>query len=207
MAFAAAKSLSDYNFPYTFKITPVDIQNYLSKVVLSDECTFRLSGSVNKINMRIWDTERPNESKQSFMNSPSVMVWCAVAKEKVTGTYFFEDENVNGEKYRNMLIHYAFTSFASLKGDYIFHQYGAPRHYSTRVRTYLNHNRPNNWIGRGGPVERSPRSPDLTPYDFFVGTHKRNGVQYSCYNHRTSDDPNSKGLQGNPTRCLKESVG
>ena len=50
--------------------------------------------------MRIRGVERPNESNESFMNIPSVMVWCALSKEKVIGTYFFEDEKVNGENYR-----------------------------------------------------------------------------------------------------------
>ena len=118
------------------------------------------------------------------------MVWSAVAREKVVGICVFEDEKFNGENYRNNLIHYAFPSFASLKGDYIFHLYGALAHYSTRVRTYLTNKRPNNWIGRGGPVECPPCSPDLTPCDFFVGLHKRNVVQYSCYNHRRSEDSN-----------------
>ena len=27
---------------------------------------------------------------------------------------------------------------------------------------------PNRWIGRGGPVQMPPRSPDLTPMDFFI---------------------------------------
>ena len=70
---------------------------YLSKIVFSDEDIFRLNGSVNKQNVRIWGTERPNEGNQSLLNSPSVIVWCAIAKEKAIGSCFFEDENVNGE--------------------------------------------------------------------------------------------------------------
>jgi hypothetical protein len=33
----------------------------------------------------------------------------------------------------------------------------------------LNEKFPNVWIGRGGPIHWPPRSPDLTPMDFFVG--------------------------------------
>ena len=155
---------------------PEGYSEYLSKIVFSDECIFRLNGSVNKQNVRIWGTERPTDGNQSFMNSPSVMVWCAIGKEKVIGPYFFENENVNGENYRNMLINYAFPRFASLRRDYIFHQDGAPPHYSNRVRNYLNRKRPGNWIGRGGPVEWPPRSPDLTPCDFFLWGHIKGKV-------------------------------
>ena len=60
------------------------------------------------------------------------------------------------------------SSICNLRDDYIFHQDGAAAHYSLRVRTWLHNKRPENWIGRGGPVEWPARSPDLTPCDFFL---------------------------------------
>ena len=179
---------------------PSGYSECLSKIVFSHKWIFRLCSSVNKKNLQTWGTKRPTKGNQLFLNSPSVMVWCAIAKEKVIGPYFFEDENVNGENYRNMLIHYASTRFASLKGENILHQDGALPHYSNRVRTYLNNKRSSNWIGRGDPVEWPLRSSDLTPCDFFLGTHKRNGTQNSCHNHKRSENSNSKGFLGNPTR-------
>ena len=47
-------------------------------------------------------------------------------------------------------------------------QDGAPPHYATPVRKWLNDTFPGRWIGRRGPVEWAPRSPDLTPLDFFL---------------------------------------
>ena len=67
-----------------------------------------------------------------------------------------------------MLINYAFPHCASLRRDYIFHQNGAPTHYSNRIRNNLNLKRPGNWIGRGGPVKWPQRSPDLIPRHFFL---------------------------------------
>jgi hypothetical protein len=32
------------------------------------------------------------------------------------------------------------------------------------------------WIGRGGPIALSPRSPDLTPLDFFLWDYVKNIV-------------------------------
>ena len=81
----------------------------------------------------------------------------------------FSNRNVNGENYQNMLIHYAFRQFGSLREDYIFHQYGIPAlNFSSREK-YLDNKRPENWIGRGGHVEWPARSPDLTPCDFSSG--------------------------------------
>ena len=69
-----------------------------------------------------------------------------------------------------MLIQYAFPRLASIRADYIFHGDGATAHYPSRTRTFLDSKGPGNWIGRGGPVEWPPCSPDLTPCDFFYGT-------------------------------------
>ena len=47
-------------------------------------------------------------------------------------------------------------------------QDGAPPHYASVVRNYLNQKFGSHWIGRGGPVEWPPRSPDINPLDFFL---------------------------------------
>ena len=49
----------------------------------------------------------------------------------------------------------------------IFQQDGAPPHWALVVRDSLNENFPNSWIGRDGPTTWPPRSPDVTPLDFF----------------------------------------
>lgn len=49
-----------------------------------------------------------------------------------------------------------------------FQQDGAPPHYAVAVRQWLDNNYAHKWIGRRGPIEWPPRSPDLTPLDFFL---------------------------------------
>ncbi|CAK9796229.1 hypothetical protein ANTPLA_LOCUS701 [Anthophora plagiata] len=49
-----------------------------------------------------------------------------------------------------------------------FQQDGAPPHYAIAVRNWLNINFENKWIGRGGPIAWSSRSPNLSPCDFFL---------------------------------------
>ena len=51
--------------------------------------------------------------------------------------------------------------------ELFFQQDGAPPHYALRVRSYLNEVFPQRWFGRRGSIEWPPRSPDLTPMDFF----------------------------------------
>ena len=50
----------------------------------------------------------------------------------------------------------------------IFQQDGAPPHWGSHVRRVLVVTFPNRWIGRDGPTPWPPRSPDITPLDFFL---------------------------------------
>ena len=63
-----------------------------------------------------------------------------------------------------------------------FMQDGAPPHYATIVRNWLTGNF-ENWIGRRGTVEWAPRSPDLTPMDFYFWGHLKQIV----YSTRIAD--------------------
>lgn len=55
-------------------------------------------------------------------------------------------------------------------------QDGAPPHYAGAVRDYLSQVFPGRWIGRRGPLEWPPRSPDLNPLDFFLWGHLKSTV-------------------------------
>ena len=45
---------------------------------------------------------------------------------------------------------------------------GAPAHYATAVRQWLDENF-EHWVDRRGTTEWAPRSPDLNPMDYFLG--------------------------------------
>ena len=47
-------------------------------------------------------------------------------------------------------------------------QDGAPPHFSSFVTDVLNERFPDAWIGSGGPIPWPPRSPDISPIDFFL---------------------------------------
>ena len=57
-----------------------------------------------------------------------------------------------------------------------FQNDGAPPLYTRHVRDYLNESFPNHWLGRGGPVAWPPRSPDLTPHDYYLSGHMKTSV-------------------------------
>jgi len=49
-----------------------------------------------------------------------------------------------------------------------FQHDGTPPHSSHEVRNFLNYRFPGRWIGRGGPHNWPPRSPDLSPLGYWV---------------------------------------
>ncbi|GBN34600.1 hypothetical protein AVEN_230528-1 [Araneus ventricosus] len=50
----------------------------------------------------------------------------------------------------------------------IFQQNGAPPHYGSIVREFLDTTFPQRWIGRGAVMTWPPRSPDIAPLDFYL---------------------------------------
>jgi len=55
-------------------------------------------------------------------------------------------------------------------------QDGAPHHFSCFVTDVLNERFPDAWIGRDGQIPLPPRSPDLSPLDFFLWGYIKNIV-------------------------------
>lgn len=140
-------------------------------VVFSDEALFYLNGTVNTQNYRYWSDVNPHwmEGVKS-LNSPRVMVWCGIYHDTIVGPFFFEG-SVTGKAYLAML-----RSFVQDWLDTIplvplmnmwFQQDGASSHFVVAVRKWLDETFPGKWIGRGGPVAWPPRSPDITPMDFY----------------------------------------
>jgi len=56
----------------------------------------------------------------------------------------------------------------NLYNNMYFQQDGCPVHSSRLIKNYLYERFSTKWIGRNGPTEWPPRSPDLTPLDFYV---------------------------------------
>jgi len=139
-------------------------------IYFSDEATFHISGYVHKNNCRIWGTEPPNMVNVYTRDAAKVNVWCAMSSDCIIGPNFFDGDSITGEIYKKMLENFFFPIVRKkrLMKSIIFQQDGAPAHYSTSVRRLLDHTFPGRWIGRRGPIEWAPRSPDLTPLDFFL---------------------------------------
>ena len=60
--------------------------------------------------------------------------------------------------------------------EFFLQQDRPPPHYALRVRDYLDEVFPQHWFGRRGTIQWPPRSPDLTPMDFFFWGVVKNKV-------------------------------
>ncbi|PNF13977.1 hypothetical protein B7P43_G08668, partial [Cryptotermes secundus] len=141
-----------------------DDEKFLDSVIFSDESTFHVSGEVSTHNCRIWGSENPRVSLEHVHHSPKVNVFCALSKESVYGPFFYMETTITGIVYLDMLQEFLIQQ----EGRIHFQQDGAPPHYLGEVREYLNTRFPGRWIGRAAPIAWPPRSPDLTPLDFFL---------------------------------------
>ncbi|XP_068082175.1 uncharacterized protein [Anabrus simplex] len=153
---------------------------FLDRVVFSDEATFHVSRKVNKQNVRIWGTANPHYYVEHVRDSPKVNVFCAVSNTKFYAPFFFNEQTVTGLTYLDMLTEWLLPQLSE-RDDYVLQQDGAPSHFHRKVRAFLNQELPQRWIGRGTEgdlmlIPFSPRSPDLTPCDFFLWGYVRDQV-------------------------------
>lgn len=148
-------------------------RNYLSQILFSDEATFTTNGIISSQNSRHWASINPNwviNCKRQY--SQKTNVWCGILHDRIIGPFFF-DRNLNG----NLFLDFLQNDFWEAVHNLPIHMRvnlkvqldGSPVHNAARVREWLNQNYPNHWIGPNSPlVLWPPRSPDLTPLDFFL---------------------------------------
>lgn len=152
-------------------------RDFLKRICFSDECTFFLNGNVNKQNVRYWSDTNPHIFREGHTQFPEkVNVWAGILGNHVIGPIFIR-ANMTGEIYRNLLEFEIEPQIRQIVSnnqeefenrEIIFQQDGAPPHFHRMAIEFLDTNFPGRWIGRRGSIEWPPRSPDLTPLDFFL---------------------------------------
>ena len=161
-------------------------EDFGRQILWTDEATFTRDGVFNMHNHHYWGLENPKVvRRRAFQNRFSVNVWAGIINQNLIGLVFLP-HRLNG----NNFIHFLQHDFEDLLDNLPLARIqnlwlqldGAPAHYALQVRQWLDENYPGRWIGRGGPVAWPPRSPDLTPLDFFLWGHIKNTV------YRTAPD-------------------
>lgn len=153
---------------------------FFNWICFSDEATFELSGSVNRQNLRNWADVNPHWMRDSHTQHPQKLnVWAGIIGQNIVGPYFIAG-NINAENYVHLLRTEVVPRIQEITGlafeQVWFQQDGAPAHFAVITRDYLNEIFHNKWIGRRGSIEWPPRSPDLTPLDYFYWGYLKSKV-------------------------------
>lgn len=164
---------------------------WLLNVMWTDEAHFSLHGDVNTQNSRIWATSNPREYQTKPMHSPRVTVWCGFTAAFILGPFFFEEScpasgwktcTVTAERYLTLLRNQVVPALQERHAlpSVTFMQDGAPAHFAREVKAFLLDTfTEDRVISRGCKFEWPPRSPDLTPADFWLWGYLKSRV-YRC---------------------------
>jgi hypothetical protein len=147
-------------------------------IIWCDEATFFLNGHVSKQGYRFWSPDNPHWSSESHSQKVQKLnVFIAIWDDQLIGPFIING-NLNSERYLTLLRDTVFPPIQHQIDVNLpwFMQDGAPAHFGLQVREYLDQVFPDKWIGRRGPVEWPPRSPDLTPCDFFLWGYLKSHV-------------------------------
>ena len=154
---------------------------FRSKIVIGDEAAFSMNGHVCSKNMVMYSPkgDRPEFHYDVPNSREKVTVWSALCGNgELLGPYFF-DGNIDGETYFHMLNVQVVPDLNNIfnfniVGDHFYDnnvwwfQDGAPWHQRVMVRNRLRELFGNQIVSLNHDLEWPPRSPDLTPCDFFL---------------------------------------
>jgi hypothetical protein len=142
-------------------------------ILWTDESHFISHGVPNRKNTHYWSDENPHNIR-SFQRQGhfGINVWCGIVGHHLIGPYFYEG-TLTGLRFleflRNELPILLENVPLQIRKNLWIQLDGAPCHNAAIVQNYLNTEYEDRWIGTYGPLQFPPRSPDLTPLDFFCG--------------------------------------
>lgn len=139
-------------------------EHFTENLVVGDEAAFFLNYSPNTQIHRYYapKTHVPQENLfERSMNREKLSVWAGLCGNGSIIGPFFNENNFNSERYLEML---------NNEND------GAPAHRNNIVKTRLSEVFTHRIIGIGFDTEWPPRSPDMTPCDYFLWGHVKNQV-------------------------------
>lgn len=153
--------------------------DFLSQIIWTDEAKFSRDGLFNRRNKHFWAQENPHVIRESrHQKKFSFNVFCLISNGEVRFEIY--NQNLNSEKYlqilRGLVAAFLEEVPEEIRREYWYQLDGAPGHSSRAVYNLLVEMFEDRWIGNGGPWRWPPRSPDLTPLDFYLWGHIKNQV-------------------------------
>ncbi|KAL7640497.1 UNVERIFIED_CONTAM: hypothetical protein RMT77_008772 [Armadillidium vulgare] len=150
--------------------------HHLAEVFFIDEANFSRDAISNFHNNHIWAGENPHAIVESrHQHQFSLNVWVGIVGDHLIGPFFLP-ARLTGDVYRHDLPTLLEDIPLQLRSKMYFMHDGAPAHFCSVARNYLNTVYPRRWISRGGTKPWPPRSPDLNALDFFLWGHLKHLV-------------------------------
>lgn len=178
------------DFSFWFEGMRAELINFPYHILWTDEATFTSNGVVSSQNCRWWAQENPNfiiECRDQY--SFKTNVWCGMLNNQIIGPYFFRG-NLNSDiflQFLNTEILEVLDNMPLRTRRNLWYQCdGAPIHNSRAVRERLSAIFRGKVIGNNMEQNWPPRSPDLTPLDFFLWGYLKQKV----YKQRPFHDVN-----------------
>ena len=161
---------------------------FVAEVLFSDEAYFTRNGMVNLHNTHTWAAENPHATTtRGHQERFSINVWAGILGDHLIGPFMLP-QRLTGNVYTRFLQEDLPTLLDDvplrIRRQMWFMHDGAPAHFYRGTRDFLNVTYPDKWIGRGGPIAWPPRSPDLTPLDFYLWGHLKSRVYATQSNTR-----------------------
>ena len=163
-------------------------RRFLVNLIIGDEAGFHMNGTVNTQNVRCYaprGNPPPDFVYDVNENREKVTVWAGmIGNGTIIGPYFF-DGNVNSDSYLELLNEFVLPQlllqFRNQFRDGRFlrlwwAQDGARPHCSVQCSEWITEFFGPKVIALNHPVEWPPRSPDLTPCDFFLWGYLKDKV-------------------------------
>lgn len=166
-----------------------DDNSFLERIIWTDEAKFSRDGIINSRNNHFWSNQNPHLVRETnHQHKFSFNVFCLLMNNKLS--FCIYNENLSSEKYLDILNSTVSDFLDELPLNEIFSCWyqldGAPAHCARIITEKLSLLFDDRWIRRGGPWEWPPRSPDLTPLDFYLWGVIKSKVYQTPSNSRES---------------------
>jgi len=157
-----------------------DDENFPHTIIWSDESMVTNNGIFNRRNTHYWSRDNPRVHRMArHQHRFGFNMWVGIFGTRLIGPFFY-NASLTSENYLNLLENDLEEALDNLPIAEVrncwFQQDGAPAHNALIVREYLSDRFPRRWIGTHSTVPWPPRSPDITPLDFFLWGYIKNYV-------------------------------
>lgn len=149
-----------------------EVQNFPLNCIWTDEAYISSSGIFNRYNSYTWAQQNPHPVlEQRNQGRYGFSVWAGVFRGRIIGPFIY-DGILTSQRYLQILVEQIepfIDNMPLIELNNVYFQHdGAPPHNAAIINNFLADNFANNWIANQGPNRWPPRSPDLTPMDFFL---------------------------------------